>query len=343
MRRYICYYDQDTCLLWEGIALRAQLREWRERRNLTQQELAALAGVSRQTVGGIEAGRYGPGVEVGLRLARALGCRVEDLFGLEDGEGIPVPAAEGARVAVAEIAGRKVARPLDGLGGVRWHAAAAAGVVAAGHVQPWAGAPSGLFLGGCDPALGLLAVHCRVPAYWWQAGNAQAIEQLARGELHAAAVHGTDVEVPPGLVRVRLARWEMGWVIRRGNPRGFHGASDLARSDVVTATREAGSGARQLLDEQGVAAARARACHSHAEVAEAVALGVADVGVAPAVAAAEYRLDFLPLREESCDLLVRPGEAMTAALLDAVRSGRFAADLSAFGPYDTSKTGDEIA
>jgi putative molybdopterin biosynthesis protein len=319
--------------------VRAQLREWRERRSLTQQELARLAGVSRQTVGGIEAGRYGPGVEVGLRLARALGCRVEDLFGLDD-DAVPAPVPDGTRVALSEVGGRTVVRALDGLGGVRWHAAAGCGVAAGGRVEPWAGAQPGLFLVGCDPALGLLAVHCRVPAYWWQAGNAAAMAQLQRGEVHAACVHGPADATAAGYVRVRLARWQMGWIMRKGNPKGFAGAADLPR--VRLASREPGSGARVLLDDLG-AGPGVRVCQSHAEVAEAIALGLADVGVAPAVAAGEYGLDFQPLREESCDLLVRPGEPMAAALLDAVRSGRFAADLGAFGPYDTAKTGDEIA
>lgn len=60
----------------------------RERRKLagglTQQELADLAGVTRQSIISIEQGRYRPTVELALRLARALGCAVENLFALTD-------------------------------------------------------------------------------------------------------------------------------------------------------------------------------------------------------------------------------------------------------------------
>lgn len=48
--------------------------------NLTQEDLAAQVGVTRQTVLAIEKGNYAPSVALALRLARALGCTVEDLF-----------------------------------------------------------------------------------------------------------------------------------------------------------------------------------------------------------------------------------------------------------------------
>jgi len=67
--------------------LHNRLRERRkEAGGLTQQELADRAGVSRQSIISIEQGRYRPSVELALRLARALACRVEDLFQLADEE-----------------------------------------------------------------------------------------------------------------------------------------------------------------------------------------------------------------------------------------------------------------
>lgn len=53
---------------------------------LTQQQLADLAGVSRQTIVSIEKGRYNPTVGLALTLARLLGTTVEELFQLEPGE-----------------------------------------------------------------------------------------------------------------------------------------------------------------------------------------------------------------------------------------------------------------
>jgi putative transcriptional regulator len=48
--------------------------------DLTQEDLAQKAGVTRQTVLAIEKGNYAPSVVLALRLARILSCTVEDLF-----------------------------------------------------------------------------------------------------------------------------------------------------------------------------------------------------------------------------------------------------------------------
>ncbi len=68
--------------------LNNRLREYRQKSGgLTQQGLADMAGVTRQSIISIEQGKYRPTVELALRLARALGCSVEDLFQLTDKEG----------------------------------------------------------------------------------------------------------------------------------------------------------------------------------------------------------------------------------------------------------------
>ncbi len=56
------------------------LRELRNRHNLTQEQLAAKLGVSRQTIISIEAGRYNPSLILAYRLARVFSCRIEDVF-----------------------------------------------------------------------------------------------------------------------------------------------------------------------------------------------------------------------------------------------------------------------
>lgn len=48
---------------------------------LTQADLAAAAGVTRQTVVAVEAGDYAPSVYLALALAERLGRSVEELFG----------------------------------------------------------------------------------------------------------------------------------------------------------------------------------------------------------------------------------------------------------------------
>ncbi len=60
--------------------MRNRVRQLRQARGLGQQELARLAGVSRQALSSIEAGRSDPATTLSLALSRALGCSVEDLF-----------------------------------------------------------------------------------------------------------------------------------------------------------------------------------------------------------------------------------------------------------------------
>lgn len=50
---------------------------------LTQQELAEKAGVSRQTILAIEAGKYSPSLELAFRIAYAFGVEIGDVFTCE--------------------------------------------------------------------------------------------------------------------------------------------------------------------------------------------------------------------------------------------------------------------
>lgn len=63
--------------------LATRLRVARAEHDLSQDQLARLAGVSRQTISSIETGQYCPSTTLALRLARIVGARFEDLFWLE--------------------------------------------------------------------------------------------------------------------------------------------------------------------------------------------------------------------------------------------------------------------
>jgi putative transcriptional regulator len=47
---------------------------------MTQQELAEKAGVSRQTIIAIEAGKYSPSLELAFRIAQAFGVEIGEVF-----------------------------------------------------------------------------------------------------------------------------------------------------------------------------------------------------------------------------------------------------------------------
>ena len=56
----------------------------RAEHDLTQADLADRLGVARQTINSIEGGKYEPSLGLGIRIARILGERVEEVFFLED-------------------------------------------------------------------------------------------------------------------------------------------------------------------------------------------------------------------------------------------------------------------
>ena len=62
------------------------IRRHRRRLKLTQAELGQAVGASRQTVIAIEQGDYAPSVYLALRIARALGATVEELFIQDDND-----------------------------------------------------------------------------------------------------------------------------------------------------------------------------------------------------------------------------------------------------------------
>jgi putative transcriptional regulator len=68
------------------MVLRNRLKELRARHDLTQEALAEMVGVSRQSIISIEKGRYSPSVTLALRLARVLQVPVEEAFWLDDDE-----------------------------------------------------------------------------------------------------------------------------------------------------------------------------------------------------------------------------------------------------------------
>ena len=197
----------------------ARLRLARQARGLSQQQLAGVAGVTRQAVSAVESGHSDPSLRVALGLARALGMTVEELFG--PGEpGDPVLArpiapvsAPGSRVALATVGDTFVALPLDADLAARLGFGAAGGLTVRGGSQGAQGAqgvhgasggqvavrPIGpprptVVVAGCDPALPLLETPLALldpplAFAWWPCGSAEALRLAAAGLVHAAGVH----------------------------------------------------------------------------------------------------------------------------------------------------------
>lgn len=64
--------------------LKTRLRECRARDDMTQDELARLVGVRRETIVHLEKGTYNPSLRLAMDIARVFGATIEELFWFED-------------------------------------------------------------------------------------------------------------------------------------------------------------------------------------------------------------------------------------------------------------------
>lgn len=362
--------------------LLSRVRALRLARGLSQAELARRAGITRQALSAIEAGRYFPNTAVALRLAGALRCRVEDLFGLAGlPQSFPVelagpPDPTATRLVVVNVRGRWVGHLLGEGKGLQEGFVPADGLLAGPGKPELTAAPDRLertaLVLGCDPALSILAAHVEranpeVGLRWLGAPSGAALAALSRGEAHIAGSHLPDPDGREynlwearrtlgrvgGLVVV-FAAWELGFAVRAGNPKGIRGPADLARPDVRLVNREPGSGSRTLLDgllaRAGVDPGQVEGYDflvgSHLGVARVVVGGGADVGVTLRAAARALGLDFIPLAEARFDLVI-PRDLLdhpaVAALLDILQRRSFRAELGALPGYDVGRTGTVVA
>lgn len=66
--------------------MKNSLKVQRAKENITQAELAARVGVSRQTINSIEIGKYVPSTLLALKIASVLGASLDDIFKLEESD-----------------------------------------------------------------------------------------------------------------------------------------------------------------------------------------------------------------------------------------------------------------
>lgn len=292
----------------------------------------------------------------------------------------------GTRVKVARVGGRYVVRPVSGLGEVLNFTTAADGLTREATRQ--AGSVSGrrsrvrvellrdrrsveeeLVVGGCDPAIFLAGEYFRRrdrrgSVVGWTMGSTAALEALKREEIHVAGLHVVDEKSGESnlpfirrhmkgqpITVVTFASWEQGLMVAAGNPKGLRKVEDLVRKDVTLVNREAGSGARMLLDRRlaalGIAGGQVkgyqRSAGSHLEVARLIAEGQADVGLGVRSAAQLLGLGFIPLQSERYDLVVPTGYLKAHpgldVFLDTLASRTFRREIEAMGGYDTTETG----
>jgi putative transcriptional regulator len=66
--------------------MKTRIKELRARHDLTQEELAQLVGVRRETILFLEKGKYNPSLKLACKIARALQTGVEEIFLFDEEE-----------------------------------------------------------------------------------------------------------------------------------------------------------------------------------------------------------------------------------------------------------------
>ncbi|MFY9196484.1 MAG: helix-turn-helix transcriptional regulator [Bacillota bacterium] len=56
------------------------MKKYRQLAGMTQEDLAALVNVRRETIVRLEAGKYNPSLKLAMDIAKAVGAKIEDIF-----------------------------------------------------------------------------------------------------------------------------------------------------------------------------------------------------------------------------------------------------------------------
>lgn len=197
-------------------------------------------------------------------------------------------------------------------------------------------------------------------------GSLDAMASMARGNCEICGFHvpknlPADDVVARGMKflkprthrLIRLVTRTQGLFLAAGNPCGIASLADLARPEVHFVNRQLNSGTRLLFD---LLLARARidshavsgydqVDFTHAAVAAFVASGMADTGFGVAAAARRFKLDFLPLAQETYFLACRADTLESPAmqsLLGMLRNEDFARRVADLPGYDAQGAGEVL-
>jgi putative molybdopterin biosynthesis protein len=265
--------------------IETNLGQLRQKRGYSAIQLAQITGVSRQTIYAIEAGTYVPNTTVALRLARALGTKVEAIFALPD-EGPPpvlpsesvtlLPGADalqpGQPVQLCKVGTHLVASPPMP---VQWYFPASDAVLVnksgggKAKVQVFHADEefrNRILVAGCDPGISVLARHVRaagIELVLAHRNSSQSLKLLKEGCIHIAGTHLRDdlsgeSNIPEigrmfpkdSVAVISFAVWEEGILTAFGNPKGVRGIEGFAQKGFTIINREIGAGARNLLDTE---------------------------------------------------------------------------------------------
>jgi putative molybdopterin biosynthesis protein len=143
-------------------------------------------------------------------------------------------------------------------------------------------------------------------------------------------------------------------MVKKGNPKGVRGLQDLSRPGVRFVNRQRGAGTRVLLDYE-LSKTRIpvesiqgynQEEYTHLGVAAAVASGRADCGLGIPAAAQAFDLDFIPLFQETYQLVIPKVYAeseLLAPLFTVMAAPDFQQAVMVMPGYDVSGMGKLVA
>ena len=225
---------------------------------------------------------------------------------------------------------------------------------------------------GQDIALDILANHLNTAldtlhVYRSSLGSYNGIYALYQGRVNVATAHLWDGDINgynvsyvkkmmPGIptLIIRIGKRKQGFYVKKDNPKGITGWTDLKRRDITLVNREKGSGTRVLLDEKlrlmGMLGEYIEGyfheCKSHLAVASIISHGDADIGIGSETGGMNVNgIEFIPLQTECYDLIIRLADADKQpyrTILEIISSNAFKMDLQSIDGYDCSETGKVI-
>ena len=64
--------------------MKTRIKEYRAKHNLTQEKLAEMVGVRRETIIFLEQGKYNPSLKLAYNVAKVLQANIEEIFLFDD-------------------------------------------------------------------------------------------------------------------------------------------------------------------------------------------------------------------------------------------------------------------
>jgi len=193
--------------------------------------------------------------------------------------------------------------------------------------------------------------HREILPLYSSIGSMNGINALKKGWCHICAAHMLQKEdedynlayikdvFDEGFTMINFAYRTQGIILSAKNPKQIKGIRDIIRPDIKIVNRQSGTGTRFLLEyeleKNGIDSQHINGyndiCLTHMDIGIEILSGRADLGIGIQAVAQMFGLDFIPLRRERFDLIIRKTS------FSDVRIQTFLQFLSTKEPLDYSK------